>query len=108
MTLSKYVQTSHTQDNLPVSSEDEDIAKELEGLLQWGTPENSNTFTDNKISMPQASKLGEHTGCDLICPMCNIVYPSGTSFSEFESHVRSHFVADLTDNIDIEHMSELV
>lgn len=59
-----------TQD---MTTEEAEITRELEGLMNWATPQNSSN--------------------DKICPVCCLSLP-GESDVSFHRHVEEHFITD--------------
>lgn len=69
---------------------DKEIARQLESLTNWATPENSNNFDNlkNKVVEPQ----GNFENTSKICPVCSATFVTDTDFIEFVHHVETHFV----------------
>lgn len=92
--------------------------KEIEtsdSLANWETPADSSTYNNNfselntsaykKSILEENEKDVSDEPCDKICPMCGQTFQKDVVFSEFQSHVESHFVGDtepdsITDNFD--------
>lgn len=69
------------------SSEEAVIESELESLSKWGTPDNSDRFSETKAK--KAADVSER-----ICPVCSLVFYKDIDFEDFRSHVENHFIAE--------------
>lgn len=60
--------------------------------------ESSMEMTDNVRS----NQNENHSKNEMICPMCNKIFPSSYTFVNFQEHVESHFKSDGGDNPNFE------
>lgn len=87
------------------ADEEEFERRQLDSLSKWGTPDNSNHFSDvNKIpAVLPKSKIYAETAPDIdrICPICSVVFYSDTDFATFQIHVESHFISSDHPDYDV-------
>ncbi|KAJ8727587.1 hypothetical protein PYW07_001706 [Mythimna separata] len=97
-----------------ITSEHKEI-ETSDSLANWATPADSSTYNNNfselntsaykKSIIEESEKDTSDEGCDKTCPMCGQAFLKEIAFTEFQSHVESHFLGEsepdsITDNFD--------
>ncbi|XP_026737205.1 protein spindle-F [Trichoplusia ni] len=90
--------------NAKVTTSEHKEIETSDSLANWATPADSSTYNNNyselntsayKKSILEDSEkemLGE--SCDKICPMCGQMFQKDIAFTDFQSHVESHFIGE--------------
>lgn len=83
------------------ATEDLELARDLESLMNWGTPQNSGSFGDTKKNVTPlreqkqtVTEVISISDVDMMCPICCLTFQSSSDIAQFHQHVEAHFIAD--------------